>query len=115
MVKILSKSLFTLMIALMACLTSCKVDKGTPLIGKEKMADIIYDFYLTEGALDLTTIPSSHKRHYYYCNLLERHGITEAEFDTALSWYSRNSEDFMEVHKLVTEKLQKAKNELSHD
>lgn len=112
MVKILSKSLFTLMIALMACLTSCKVDKGTPLIGKEKMADIIYDFYLTEGALDLTTIPSSHKRHYYYCNLLERHGITEAEFDSALCWYSKNSDIFTEVHELVTKKLKEEKEQL---
>ena len=107
--RFFSKTSYWLIIGLIVCLTSCKVDKGKPLIGKDKMVEIIYDFYLTEGTLDATTIPAGHKRYYYYCHLLEKHGVTEAEFDSALVWYSRNTDDLAEVHGRVVQKLKEEK------
>lgn len=107
-----SKFTYWLIIATLVCLSSCKIDRGKPIIGKEKMAEIIHDFYLTEGTLDAVPIPAGHKRHYYYCHLLEKHGVTEAEFDSALCWYSKNSDIFTEVHELVTQKLKEEKEQL---
>lgn len=97
---------------LFASLTSCKVDRGEPCIGKEEMASIIYDYYIAEGTLDTRPIPSGHQRRYYYCNLLEKHGVSEAEFDSALCWYSKNSDIFTEVHELVTRRLKEEKTKL---
>lgn len=110
--QIFSKIAFGLIITALATLTSCKVDHGKPCIEKEKMAEIIYESYITEGTLDKKAMPAGHKRPYYYCHILEQHGVTEAEFDSALNWYSRNSDEFKKVHEIVNERLRAEKEKL---
>ncbi|MCK9155977.1 MAG: DUF4296 domain-containing protein [Paludibacteraceae bacterium] len=104
-----------LALSLVLYLSACKVDKGEPVIGKEKMCDILYDQYIVKAALQKTTLPDSVKKEYYYCNVLEKNGVTEALFDSALTWYTLNMDQYMIIQDSVIARLNKKKNEIENE
>jgi hypothetical protein len=90
----------------------CKVNRGTPVIKKEKMVEILADIHLAQAVLDQEVPPQGAKREYYYCNILERHGVTEAVFDSAIAWYATNMDIFEQVYAEVIARLELEKTEL---
>ncbi len=93
----------------------CKVDKGTPVIEKEKMSDILADIHLAQALLDQEALPEGAKKEYYYCNILERHGVTEELFDSAIAWYATNMDIFEQVYAKVIAKLEQEKTDLDQE
>jgi hypothetical protein len=87
----------------------CKINKGKPAIKKEKMTEILADIYRTQSIMNVSTLPDSVKKAYYYCHVLERHGVTEELFDSAVAWYARNMDIFEEVYVEVIAQLEKEK------
>lgn len=109
--KIIISALFTLFF-----LFACKVDKGTPAIEKDKMANILADIYQTQNTLDQNVIlPKGAKKEYYYCNILERHEVTEDEFDRAVEWYASNLTEFDQVYVQTLAILEQRKQELEQN
>jgi len=101
---------FFLCVSLFLC--GCKINRGTPAIQKEKMTEILVDIYRTQSTLNVSTMPPGAKKAYYYCNILERHGVTEELFDSAVAWYATNMDIFEEVYKDVIARLEREKGEL---
>jgi hypothetical protein len=84
----------------------CKVNRGKPVIEKAKMVEILADIHLTQAILEQESqFPKGVKKDYYYCNILERHGVTEAQFDSAVSWYATNMDIFEQVYVDVVARL----------
>jgi hypothetical protein len=86
-------------------LIGCKPNIGTPVIEKNKMAEIITEIYLTKITLETTPIPPRAQNNYFYCNILEKHGITEEKFDSAVTWYASHMDIFEQVYKQVASNL----------
>ena len=91
----------------------CKVNKGKPVIKKAKMVEILTDTHLAQVVLDQEpAFPKDAKKEYYYCNILERHGVTEELFDSAIGWYAANMDIFEQVYVEVVARLDREKKEL---
>ena len=70
-------------------LASCKPSVPSEYIQPDDMEDILYDYHVAQalarndgagGQLDL-------KKTVYYRAVLQKHGVTEAEFDSTLVYY----------------------------
>ena len=91
----------------------CKVNRGKPVIKKEKMVEILVDIHLAQAVLDQDSrLPKGAKKEYYYCHVLERHGVTEELFDSAIGWYASNMDIFEQVYEEVIAKLEQERKEL---
>jgi len=91
----------------------CKVNRGKPVINREKMVEILADIHLTQAVLDQDPrLPKGTRKEYYYCNIFERHGVTEELFDSAIGWYAANLDIFEQVYKEVVARLEQERKEL---
>lgn len=99
------KPLYIFLLGCFLSLFSCKVDKGKPVIPEDKMADILTDYYLTQATISDFILPREETRIMYYCGVLARHGVTEAEFDSAVSWYTKNFDVYTKVYDQVLANL----------
>jgi hypothetical protein len=93
------------LIGMFVMVSSCKREIGNPPIAKDKMAEIVTEIYMTKIALETTSIPPKAQKNYYYCNIFERHGITEETFDSAVAWYASNMSIFEQVYSQVISNL----------
>jgi hypothetical protein len=71
------------------------------------MTDFIYELHKLDGSLSAAGLGSSQEREnvYYYNALLEAHGITKAQFDSSLVWYSKNPKAFDRIYTEVLERM----------
>lgn len=86
-------------------LFSCAIDKGKPIIPEDKMVAILTDYYLTQATVNDYILPRNENRIMYYCGVLERHGVTEAEFDSAVTWYTQNFDVYEKIYDEVLNNL----------
>ena len=105
--------MYVFLSALLLLNTGCKVNRGKPVIKKAKMVEILADIHLAQAVLDQEPmLPKGAKKEYYYCNIFERHGVTEEMFDSAIGWYAANLDIFEQVYAEVAAKLEQEKTEL---
>ena len=113
MKKIERRIRYILFLAFLILNGGCKEDKGTPIIKKDRMVEILADIHLVQAVLDQEPMfPQGAKREYYYCNIFERHEVTEEEFDSAITWYAANMDIFEQVYAEVIARLEREKAEL---
>jgi len=98
-----------LIVAMTVCVLmigACR-PKGVP--SPKAMEDILVDMHFTEGVLTEAGLLSGHEDEVrgYYAAVLARHGITQAEFDTAIVWYTRHSVKFEKIYPKVQARLEK--------
>lgn len=86
-------------------LFSCAIDKGKPVIPEDKMVEILTDYYLTQATVSDYILPKGETKVMYYCGVLDRHGVSEAEFDSAVSWYTKNFDVYETVYERVLANL----------
>ncbi len=86
-------------------LFSCAIDKGKPVIPEDKMVEILTDYYLTQATVSDYILPKGETKVMYYCGVLDRHGVSEAEFDSAVSWYTKNFDVYEKVYDKVLSNL----------
>lgn len=103
--RILSVGLIVLF-GLLACTPKPKRPKFVP--DTKDMALLISDVYETEALISQSgrSINLDDERFVgYYKNILDKHGVTQVEFDSAVSWYSAHPELFSEVYDEVISML----------
>lgn len=83
------------------------------VLSVEQMEDVLYDLHRTEGILHASGYERGHDSVVCltYNAVLARHGITRAEFDSLLVWYTDNPQFFDKIYPHVLERLEKDKSE----
>ncbi len=93
---------------IISCLLSCTSDKKEvsvkipdEVLKHGEMVKVLADFHLVESAL-------LHKQHklgdmqqnsmYFFSFILDKHGITQEEFNTSLKWYIYNINEYEKVY-----------------
>ncbi len=91
----------------MLLLTACE-SRPKEILDNKTMESVMYDLYTFEGeaAVSGMAVGTSEKSPYYNA-ILEKHNITNAQFDSSLVWYAAHPSKFEVLHKTVVEKLQK--------
>lgn len=96
--------------SLLLCLTGCR-PKG--ILHSWEMRKLLVDLHKTDALLQINGLynASSEDKGLYYAQVLEKHGVTQAEFDSSLVWYTAHPQLFDKIYPKVLNDL-KAEEEL---
>ena len=91
--------------SLLAALVGCR-PRG--VLSNREMRDVLYDLHRVDGALQVAGYGYGHSQEVagYYKNVLDDHGITQAQFDSSLVWYTDNPQIFNKIYPKVLERLE---------
>jgi len=86
-----------LILLLLAMLTACK---KTPagILPKDDMEEVLFDYHLMQGMIDQMDSEERKNTQRYLDAVFQKHGITQAEFDTSMEWYNRNGVQLKEIY-----------------
>ena len=78
------------------------------VLSNREMRDVLYDLHRADGALHVAGYNYSHDQELagYYKNVLDKHGITQAQFDSSLVWFTDNPQIFNKIYPKVLERLE---------
>lgn len=75
--------------------------KGVP--SEAEMAAVLYDYHVAQA---LAETAAADEREDYVAEVLAAHGLTEAQFDAACSWYAAHSDRLLAVYKRMESTLE---------
>ena len=78
------------------------------ILSNREMREVLYDLHRADGAIQVAGYNYSHDQEVigYYKNVLDKHGITQAKFDSSLVWYTDNPQIFNKIYPRVVERLE---------
>lgn len=99
---------YILAVVVSIVLFSCS-NKPDNVLSRREMTDFLVEIHKLDGALNAKGLGSYDNREnlYYYNALLKKHGITKAQFDSSLVWYTKNPKNFERIYTDVVEELTK--------
>ena len=99
-------------IGLVLLFGSCTI-RPDGVLSNRKMQKVLYDLHKTEGIMQAAgyNYGHDHETSVYYQSTLAKHGITQAQFDSSLVWYTDHPLLFNRVYPKVLERL-KAEQEM---
>jgi len=89
-------------------LASACTYRPSHILSKKKMAAVLYDLHRTDGIVLLkgVTYNKDEELKKYYEATLLKHGVTQAQFDSSLVWYTDNPKRFNKIYPIVIKHLQ---------
>lgn len=96
------------MITALTVLVSCKPTVPSQYIQPSDMEDILYDYHIGQAMAnqdDGKYEEREYLRLAYLAAILEKHGVTRAEFDSSLVYYYTRADNFEGIYKRVAERL----------
>ncbi len=108
----LAGTLITLLTAIF-CISCSSQPEG--VLSADEMEDILYEIHRAEGIMYVKGYEYGHynKVEKYYGVLLQKNGITQAQFDSSLVWYTDNPTRFNKIYPKVIDRLTKDKDVLA--
>ena len=85
-------------------LSACKPGVPSHLIQPDELEEILYDYHIAQAMADTGNDSVNFKRYAYVRAALEKHGVTEAEFDTTMIWYSAHATYLNDIYKRLHER-----------
>ena len=78
------------------------------VLSNSEMRDVLYDLHRADGALQVAGYHYGHNQESsaYYKSVLDQHGITQAQFDSSLVWFTDNPQIFNKIYPKVIARLQ---------
>lgn len=84
------------------CLSACS-KVPDEILSEKKMQQVVKDMMVAQSMTsgDYKSYPDNESKQALYEGVFRKHGITQAEYDTALVWYGRNLDIYMKVYERV--------------
>lgn len=71
-----------------------------------EMRELLVDLHKTDALLQISGLQyNQEKKNYYYAQVLEKHGTTQAQFDSSLVWYTAHPKLFDKIYPKVLKEL----------
>ena len=92
------------LLSFILCLTGCR-PKG--ILHSWEMRDVLIDLHKTDALLQVCGYQYGFNEasNIYYAEVLERHGVTQAQFDSSLVWYTAHPQLFDKIYPRVIARL----------
>lgn len=94
-------------------MTGCGKSMPDEVIPPAKMEKVLYDYHLTLGLSSKLPSSQDHKKQAYKNYLFKKHNITEAQFDSSMVWYTRNSQELSKIYQNLDKRLSREKTKLN--
>lgn len=103
-----------ILLCALCCFSACTV-RPRKVLSKRQMTEVLYDLHRADGILQAAgyNYGKDEELAKYYQQVLDRHGITQAQFDSSLVWYTAHPKQFKIVYPKVVERLKAEKEELT--
>ena len=99
---------FLLFISIVSC-----DNRPKDVLSKTKLEEVLYDYHIAQGLIDqLPTDQRMEKSQDYINAVLQKHGITQAQLDTAIIYYNRHPKDLHKIYANLKERYTVASQEL---
>lgn len=100
-------------IAAFTLMLSCS-KTPSDILPQKKMKEVLVDMHLAEAMInsDYKEYNANEKKEALYKSVFDKHGITEADYDSSLVWYGRNLDVYMQVYENVVAELNARKKAL---
>lgn len=90
------------------CLLGMASCRPRGVLSPHEMRDVVYDLHRADGAIQVAGYNYSHDEELAACykSVLDKHGITQAQFDSSLVWYTDNPQRFNKIYPKVVARLE---------
>ena len=96
------------LIAGLALMTSCGKQIPSDIIQPKQMEKVLYDYHLSLSMSQSNkNVEKEAQRNYVF----QKHNISEAEFDSSMVWYTRESKELMAIYENLNKRFRR---EYSH-
>lgn len=96
---------YGILLLVAVCLASCQVKRPDTVLSDAKMEAILYDYHIAKALGDELPYNESYKKVLYVESVFKKHGVTQAEFDSSMVWFSRHPEILAKIYSPVNERL----------
>ena len=78
------------------------------IMSSRQMREVLIDLHKTEGAIQAAGVryDAYEERDMYYAQVLEKHGITQAQFDSSIVWYTAHPQFFNKIYPKVLKEIE---------
>ena len=95
-----------LLVGGLAVLCSCKPSIPRDVIDPDDMEDILYDYHLADAAANLNNDSTRfYNARLYQLAVLKKHGVTEAQFDSSMVYYTRHTEKLYAIYEQLAKRI----------
>jgi hypothetical protein len=93
--------------------SSCQ-NRPKEVLNRKNMEQLMYDIYIAEATLenDYGNFNTPEKKEAYINQIFRAHDVTQAEWDTSLSWYSDRIDLYLKMNDSVKVRLQRTRKEI---
>lgn len=92
---------------LLAGAAGCGKRIPSEVIQPAEMEDLLYDYHLATSLGTSLPYDESYKKEAYLAYVFRKHGVTQAEFDSSMVWYTRHGSELAELYKQVGERFRR--------
>lgn len=85
--------------------SACSMKRPRTVLSNQKMSEVLYDYHLTKAIISNRNVTNEEERQAYMNDLFRKHGITEAEFDSSLVWFSGNPDELVKLYEQITQRM----------
>lgn len=100
-------------LATLVGLAACTVEVPSHVIQPAEMESLLYDYHLMQAMAGDLKSSEGFKRKQYEQYVFDKHHVTEAEFDTSLTWYMRHTKELEAIYKNLNTRFTNKKEELA--
>lgn len=106
----MKKNLYIWLILGIVLLPGCR-PQG--VLSSRQMREVLIDLHKTDGLLQVSGYQHGYDetRNIYYAMVLEEHGITQAQFDSSLVWYTAHPQLFDKIYPKVLTAIEKERDQ----
>lgn len=94
-------------------ITGCGNSMPKKVIPPEKMEKVLYDYHLTLGISSQLPSSEDYKKQAFKNYLFKKYEITEAQFDSSMVWYTRNSYELSKIYQNLDKRFSREKTKLT--
>lgn len=80
-------------------LPACGAGVPSQFIQPSELEDILYDYHMAQSMAEIGGDSMNYRRYSYVQAVFEKYGITEAEFDSTMLWYSSHATYLRDIYK----------------
>ena len=89
-------------------LISCDVKRPKEVLDEARMEEVLYDYHLAKVMAEEVPYDQAHRRPLYRQGVFVKHGISEAQFDSSMVWYTRHADLLAKMYERITKRLKSA-------
>jgi len=99
-------------IAMVVSISSCQ-NRPKEVLNRKNMERLLYDVYVAEATMenDYQHFDTPEKKEAYINEVFKIHKVTQAQWDTSLSWYSDRIDLYLKMNDSVKARLERARKE----